>query len=260
MKSSSRKFLSIAAMAVVSIGANAGYGYTITTPAGLNVGDHFYLVFVTADSIAATSSSLSTYDTFAQSEAATGGTDTYGSQSITWEALGSTNSTNAISRFDPGNVPVYLVDGTPIANSTDDIWSGHILNPINVNSAGAAEANTSVWTGTSSNGTEPAGFYTPPKATNSMESPSGLGNPPVEFGSTYYTDYAWVDTSYQTFENNDGVNIKLPIYAFSSELTVTDNAIPNQPVPLPSSAAMTAVGTMLLALRAAAGRLKLLVQ
>ena len=82
--------LSVFALAAIAAGtASAG---SIATPTGLNPGDQFRIVFLSASQTLPTSSDLSTYDNIVSSDA-TG--YTYGGNSPTWQAIVSSSTIDA---------------------------------------------------------------------------------------------------------------------------------------------------------------------
>ena len=104
-------------------------------PAGLDSGDEFRLLFVTANTRDATSSDIADYDSFVQSSAA--GTLAGGSHaairrySSLFKALGSTSTVDARDHLgmNPGNdehksAPVYWLNGGRIAYGSVDVWDG----------------------------------------------------------------------------------------------------------------------------------------
>jgi hypothetical protein len=196
-------------------------GITLTTPAGLAPGDTFRFVFVTDGTTTAVSSDISTYDAFVQAQA---GGATYDGATVTWQAIGSTASVNAIDHIGQTDTPVYLADGTQVTTSTttSGLWSGILENPIDKDLNGNLYQNV-VWTGTAGNGTA-----TP---TN----PLGSGNDSSFFsttGAAASTTSAWTDFS------TAAVPQELPMYGISQVLTV---------VPEPSGLIMlgTALGAVL---------------
>ena len=104
-------------------------------PSGLDSGDEFRLMFVTANTRDATSSDIADYDSFVQSSAA--GTMTGGSHAAIqpyaglFRALGSTSTVDARDHLgmNPGNsehksAPVYWLNGSRIAYGSVDVWDG----------------------------------------------------------------------------------------------------------------------------------------
>lgn len=203
MTSVKNSILAISVVAHFSISASAA----INTPAGLQPGDKFYLVFVTSGSTQAFTSNppISGYDGFVFNEAALNGLTTYNASFVDWYALGSFSQfagpdVSAISRFNPA-FPVYRLDGAKIANDGTDLWDGTIQNLLNV-APDLSTVNAIVWTGSEVNGS-PAG--------NNATLNNGQNNPRA--GANLSTTSLWIsgtDFPYST---------ELHLYAFSSELT-----------------------------------------
>lgn len=127
---------------------------------GLNAGDTYQFVFVTNGTIAATSTSLSTYNTFVQNAADAAGIGS--SIGLTWKAMVSVGSgaNNAAANAPVAqSTKVFLVNGTMVANgSTNPFYSltetqAH-LSKINVTELGTTLSSGLVWTGGNSNGSE----------------------------------------------------------------------------------------------------------
>src|SRR5271157_4858986 len=81
-------------------GGRAVADITITTPTGLVPGDTFRIVFATDATTTATSSSIGYYNTFVITDAsaeAGGGVVTYNGVTLTWSAIASTLTENAIA-------------------------------------------------------------------------------------------------------------------------------------------------------------------
>ena len=121
----------------------------VLTPAGLNPGDEFRIMFVTSGTHDAVSSDISVYDSFVTSAAIAGGLTTYGGNSVNWQVFGGTpTSGTGLSRFPLSSPAFYRLDGAVIATSGSDLWDGFIANPINRTETGAIIGSpTSVWTG-----------------------------------------------------------------------------------------------------------------
>ena len=155
-------------------------GIALQTPAGLSPGDHFRFVFI-ADGVGttATSSNIADYNSFVNTQA---GGATYNGATITWDAIASTPTVNAIDNVGQTPDPVYQSNGTLITTSTTStgLWSGTLLNPIttdlmgNVLVAGGAE-----WTGTDTTG-------------HATAFPLGSGGSST-LGLPGRTDATWVD-------------------------------------------------------------------
>lgn len=108
--------------------AEAG-AITLSTPAGLSPGDSFRFVYITDQSDSSSSSNIADYNSFVNAQA---GGATYDGSVVTWYAIGSTSSVNAIDNVGRSASPVYLADGTLVTSSTTStgLWSGSIQNPI----------------------------------------------------------------------------------------------------------------------------------
>ena len=93
---------------VVALGFGAQARADIITPAGLNPGDQFRIVFVTSEIRDATSSNIADYDAFVQTAANAGGQDTYNGNPVTWRVIGSTATVSAISRLPLTSPALFL--------------------------------------------------------------------------------------------------------------------------------------------------------
>jgi hypothetical protein len=213
-----KKLLSVLSVfAVTAIAAGAAFAGSINTPAGLNPGDSFRLVFVTSTQTAATSNDLATYDNFVSTNAA--GT-TYNGNQITWQAIVSNTTINArdhIGLQSTSLTPIYTVSGTLV--STGNLWSGALLNPINKGVQWPYQYHGSVWSGTLSDGT------------------SSIGS---EMG-TAYPNYALTGTSSSASSSwiafGPPITTEVPhLYGISSILTVPSA------VPEPSTAMLAGLG------------------
>src|SRR5262249_531459 len=121
---------------------------------------------VTNGTTPATSTSISTYNTFVNNDADTqaNGSVFYNGQLVTFSAIGSTSTVSATSNIGANSPPVYLADGTLIANSTltgglwfanlgGGIFVGQLLAGIDEDLSGNLISPTRVWTGTLQDGT-----------------------------------------------------------------------------------------------------------
>ena len=99
--------------AVLSLAAPPPVQAGFLLPSGLQPGDQFQIVFVTSDAIQGTSSDISTYNAFVTSEASpiTNYLTSLGYTGITWSAIASTETANAID-----NAPNSQTSTTPWAN------------------------------------------------------------------------------------------------------------------------------------------------
>jgi hypothetical protein len=215
-------------------GGRAEAGPVLTTPAGLSPGDHFRFVFVTDGSRDATSSNINDYNTFVTEQA---GGATYNGKSITWVAIASTPTVNAIDNVGLTQDPVYLADGTKVTTSTttSGLWSGGLLHAIDEDLTGKQSTPRWVWTGT-----DPTGLsnYAPLGTTKFM---SDLVSPiPIPISSALgisdptITNVSWViGAGYENTLTNPNLPTN-PLYGISADLTV---------VPEPSS--LWVVGTVI---------------
>lgn len=184
----------------------------IVTPAGLNPGQQFRIVFVTSTTTSALSDVIATYDAIVSSDAAAGGLDTYNGSAVTWQTIGSTPSVDAIDRLPADSVPLFLPDGTQVAASGAALWdtfTADLLHGIDQQPNGVTVPfETDVWTGTLADG-------------SGMRQ---LGNATVEalYGRADATSPSWIEI------NILGKGNGLRLYGFSSVLTVpqTQAAVP----------------------------------
>jgi hypothetical protein len=176
---------------------------SLATPAGLNPGDQFRFVFVTLGTITAESSDIEVYNSFVNTQAASA---TYGGSTVSWKAIGSTDSVDA--RDNVGgygtSVPVYLVDGTRVADdlteNTNGMWSGNLISNINGLIDGTLVESYDVYTGTGTNGLKASGFT--------------LGSARANYGVSSREDEDWIaeGSDFNTYDNH--------IYGMSETLTV----------------------------------------
>lgn len=134
-----------------------------TVPTGLNPGDQYRLVFVTAGFRDASSSDISVYNDFVT--AAANSSAELLALGTTWRVIGSTTSVNALvntgtvpSTAAGGTlgVPIYNLGDLLVASSNDDLWDGSLSNRINVTETGGMPevgTGSEVFTGTVTAGT-----------------------------------------------------------------------------------------------------------
>ncbi|MBC8230103.1 PEP-CTERM sorting domain-containing protein [bacterium] len=194
----------------------------ITLPTSLNPGDQYRLAFLTPGTIDATSSDISTYNTFVTNEA--NAQVELAALGTTWKAIGSTASVDARDNTETNpfnashiSVPIFLLNETKLVDSNDDLWDGTIDTFFNVFSDGTVVGGIvpTVWTGTSPDGT-----------IGSL----GLGSSSVVGGYPVITTSRWISTGF--FSSHLG----LPMYAVSDVLTVS-----GAPIPEPSTLLLFAV-------------------
>jgi hypothetical protein len=130
--------------------AKAG-GIVLGTPTGLSAGESFRFVFVTDNTTSQFSSNIGDYNSFVNSEA---GGATFNGSLVTWLAIGSTSSVNAIDNIGQSTTPVYLADGTLVTSSvtSSGLWSGSLLHAIDEDLTGASLKYLAVYTGTGISG------------------------------------------------------------------------------------------------------------
>lgn len=188
----------------------------LSTPGGLTPGEQFRFVFVTSGTTNATSTSISTYDTFVTS-AATAADLQYDGSPISWQVIGSTSGVTAISRLPNSSPAIYRLDGTKVADSGTDLWDGSLDAAINITELFAAPASANTWTGTQFTG---------------GASGASLGaSPNVGYGLSSSTSTTWVNFS--TANASSGFHL----YAASEVLTVPYAT----PVPEPGTLTLSVV-------------------
>ena len=196
------------------------------TPAGLNPGDRFRMVFVTTTTTTATSTALSTYDGIATAAAVAGGLGTYGSNAVTWEAIGRHGRFRERDNPTPRgqHVPIFLPDGTEVVSSGAALWNtvaANLLHGIDETATGVLPPEADVWTGTRASGIGLSG--------------ATLGGPQVSIGTAGLGFTAWVRNQLVPLAPPD---VELPLYGFSAVLTVPQT----HAVPEPSSLTLLVVG------------------
>ena len=202
----------------------------LNTPAGLHPGQQFQVVFVTDRGTLAESTDISTYNAFVNSDAnaQAAGNVLYNGHVVTFSAIGSTPTVSAADNIGANNAPVYMADGTLIANSTTPggLWFvdlgggisvGHLLAGINEDLLGHPSTDGLVWTGSLNDGT----------AANNAE--LGSATTVTELGFVGHTSGDW-DTG-----GGHAFDIDHVMYGISNVLTVAA-------VPEPSSMLLALLG------------------
>ena len=103
---------------------------TITwVPSDLNPGATYHLAFATSTTRDATSSDITDYNTFVDNAMGTKDDNESPYGDITWKCIGSTSSVDARDNigYSSSSAPVYRLDGTRVADSSDDLWDGTAL-------------------------------------------------------------------------------------------------------------------------------------
>ncbi len=195
----------------------------VITPPSLQVGDQYQLIFVTSDSLPATSTNIADYNAFVTAEAAANPILAAfdAANGVTWTAIGSTTGVNAKVNA-PSSSTVYNMNGDLIANAAQPLYADSLFAPIAYDQFGNAVGNIEIWTGNGHGGVASSG--------------EELGSLDTTFGAPGYTSPAWevyADAAYFGLVPSDS----LPLYALSSEITVT---------PEPGTVALVLVGSALL--------------
>jgi hypothetical protein len=151
--------LALVAAGLVPLAASAG---PVTQASGLDPGDPYRLAFVTSTTRDATSSNLADYNLFVTNLA--NSVPQLAALDTTWTAIASTNTVDArdntsTNPLNDTGVPIYLLDGTALANDNGDLWDGSIINPLRVSESGINLGCQLTWTGSSTVGQrQPIGF------------------------------------------------------------------------------------------------------
>jgi hypothetical protein len=157
------------------------------------------LIFATSGEIAATSGSITTYNTFATNQAAS--LAALVPAGVTWDAVVSTGtlSSNEAVNNAPSfaGIPVYDTQGDKISDGS--LYSGSLLSPINYTQSGGSPPIDLIWTGS-----DPTG---------ASLNPLGVADP--EFGLSSSSGSAWMASA-----NNTPAGVPWPIYVLSSPITV----------------------------------------
>ena len=178
---------------------------SLNTPTGLNTGDHFRFIFVTGSTTAATSSDITTYDTFVRNSVSSlYGNVTYGGSAITnWLAVGSTPTVNAKNHLGgySSSVSVWLPNGTQVASSLDTatggLWSGTLAHEIDQYLDGSSTNEVfrlRTWTGSADTGLAFAGYEL---GTNNRDVVWGVTN--ASAGGWMFYDVSRKTDSYAMF-------------------------------------------------------------
>jgi hypothetical protein len=200
-------------------GGRAVADLNISTPAGLTPGESFRIIFVTDGTRDGTSGNIGDYNTFVTNDAITeagGGSNVvkYMGTTLTWSALASTTTTDAINNVGTYGVPVYLASGTLVATTdatipSGGLWTntgfGNLTSGISQDLNGSSLYGASVWTGSTTAGTadEPYDY---------------LGSAYPTYGIAGYTNTGWVAWGISPSGSDH-------LYGISQELTVP-SAVP----------------------------------
>lgn len=211
-----RFFHAAAAMACcLAAGAGAEAApIALQTPAGLAPGSVFRFLYTTQTTTAASSTDITTYDTFVNADAAGA---TYGGVAVQWKTLGSTATVDARDHVGGFGtiVPVYNTLGQLLATDLTDstsqgLWADIAPTPPIVGLDGSTVVTDEyVWTGTESDGT-----------VNLNNLARALGGASPYVGNASGGTYSWLNrTSYSNTELRS-------LYAMSETLTVASSSVP----------------------------------
>ncbi len=175
-------------------------------PAGLQPGDRYRVVFVTHATRDATSSDIADYDAFVTADAQA--FPTMRLLDTEWRALASTPTASARAHTgtdSAGGLPIYLPNGTRVADDYDHLWGTRSLGPlqttVGIDSSGAPSSSTYVWTGTNDDG-------------SAHSSPLGAPAGSSHTGRTDSADWAWISTV------DHPASLSLPLFGISAVITV----------------------------------------
>ncbi len=170
-------------------------------PANLQPGDVYRILIVTDESRNATSSNIAVYNQFVTNEVATNGP--LAALGAEWKALASTSAVNARTNTGTNasdlSRPIYLRNGTLIANDYAQLWSGSLLAQPRISTSGANQSGAA-WTGSTPSGSQAPG--------------GALGAGAPWAGNLTTTSPFWM----QSFQINGVSSFRL--YALSSEIVV----------------------------------------
>jgi len=170
----------------------------LSAPSGLTEGAKFRFLFITMDTISATSSNIADYNSFVNFEA---NGASYNGATISWNAVVSTASVNARDNVGGygSNAAIFLVNGTKIANdmttvsSSNGLWSSNLLAAPNVRINGRTR-DVTVWSGSTGLGmawngglgtSAPAGITTGLSSFKNFQWMSDTLNPKTSYFSIY---------------------------------------------------------------------------
>jgi hypothetical protein len=201
----------------------------VIVPAGLAPGSQYQFAFLTYDSTTATSSNIADYNRFAASEASLNAALPAAADGVTWNAVVSTASLDAINNAPTyASVPIYNTAGQLVASNSLQLWSGSLVNPIAYDQFGTGPENAYPYTGTGSTGHLATGWWAPGTyyGMGQFTLPAGSSNylsPAV--GQSNLTNGGWAFMGWQTSPSLVSLQTtQCPVYALSSPITVTGPA------------------------------------
>jgi hypothetical protein len=192
-------------LGVLDLSANGGINPV--TGSVWQAGDQYRLAFVTSQTTQATSTDISSYNSFVQAAAAAAG---HGG--VNWRVIGSTASnaardnTETNPSINGAGVAIFAMDGSSkIADNNNDLWDGDVDAHITFDENKASRLG-SVFTGSSNDGTQ---SYDGRVLGGSNESP-----PKVMIANTTAPLVRWM------VQFNSATTSSLPVYAMSEPLSV----------------------------------------
>jgi len=216
--------LGLLSLAIVGMAARSDASTVDTIPPDLSPGDTYRLVFITADTANATSTSIAAYNTFVTDQA--DDNSALAALGATWTCICSTATANAVDIVGITTSGIYTLDGNEVANGTAALFnasSTNLIDPINIDQNGDLLAGAlPVWTGTLPDGSSVVG--------------NTLGETDPVVGIASETNLDFLD------DGGMGRQSSLYFYGISSELTVPS------PTPEPSTLGLSALGGALLLL------------
>jgi hypothetical protein len=203
------------------VGGWCDAGVVLQTPSGLTAGDTFRFVFLTDGTTNAESTIIADYNAFVNAQA---GAATYNGSVVSWVAIGSTATVNAIDNVGQTLTPVYLADGTLVTTNTTStgLWSQTLHHTIDENLTGSAAPQSLVWTGTDGVGIGLGAAF----ALGGFDGSAA--------GADFRQDSGWV------FAGTNDTNGLAPMYGISRVLTVPATSV----VPEPSTLLMAGTGVI----------------
>jgi hypothetical protein len=216
--------------AVVFLSASQASAAVIP-PANLPAGSQYQVIFLTHDTMPATSSSISDYNNFVTAEASM---SSILPTNTTWKAIASTADIDANQNVSTSlGIPIYTPSGVLIASSGAALWqtaSTPLLSRITEDQYGNMWV-MDAWTGSNGDGTKAdgkeLGQWTSTQTNNRENGP--------EIGCGAFPNSWWLDVG--QYSNNQGSQAQtLSLYALSAALTVPAT------VPEPSVLVLLAIG------------------
>ena len=169
LRAGPRRILGVALFGIVSAAllaaatAQAQTSQTVASdwslkPSGITAGQSFRLLFVTSTTSQATSSNISTYNTFVQGRADTNAAlKPFKGE---FRAVVSTSAVdaraNTLTRSTDTGAPIYWVGGAKVADNYADFYDGSWDSYSGKNEAGT-DSRPDVWTGSQADGTKDSG-------------------------------------------------------------------------------------------------------